>query len=200
MRLEAIVAGRNTEEPLWSDPKRKRQASCKRRQREAPYRAEIIVSPPLCKQHRADDRLKRKNPVPRLGNHPESVAIAEGFHDFAEKEKCKKNDERREISSFLGISANHYQVMNAIDEKKAVEPTPEQLLKLLDMQLAETRQRRQAHEGKRTTFRIMSILILVLGTLGAVAVLMYMMEDLKSTRQGENQAENHAEATPIESR
>ena len=90
--------------------------------------------------------------------------------------------------------------MNAMEEKKAAEPTPEQLLKLLELQLAETRLRRNATAGRRTTFRIVSVLILVLGAFGAVAVLMYMMEDLRASRQGGQPTEELAENPPAEVR
>jgi hypothetical protein len=78
--------------------------------------------------------------------------------------------------------------MNAMDEKKAAEPTAEQLLKLLDMQLAESRQRRSVTSGRRTTFRIFSVLVLVLGTVAAVGLLLYLLEDLRSGRAVEDAA------------
>ena len=58
------------------------------------------------------------------------------------------------------------------------EPTPEQLLKMLDLQLQNSRQHREKKGEGRMAFRIMAIVILLLVTMGALWVLMIIAEEM----------------------
>jgi hypothetical protein len=67
--------------------------------------------------------------------------------------------------------------MNA-NENKNSQPTPEQLLKLLDLQLDAMRTKRTA-QGNRNAMRIASIMLVVILAAGALFVLMTMLNDMK---------------------
>ena len=70
--------------------------------------------------------------------------------------------------------------MNA-NETKTSEPTPEQLLKMLDLQMSKMRSKRANTESK-TTIRVASILLVLTVAAGALFFLMTMLEDLRSQR------------------
>ncbi|MEK0449348.1 MAG: hypothetical protein RL088_1616 [Verrucomicrobiota bacterium] len=70
--------------------------------------------------------------------------------------------------------------MNA-QENKTSEPTPEQLLKMLDLQMESMRSKR-AHSTNRNTIRAASILIVLLVAGGALAALMMMLDSLRDAR------------------
>ncbi len=67
------------------------------------------------------------------------------------------------------------------NETKTSEPTPEQLLKMLDLQLSKMRSKRANTESK-VTIRVASILLVLTVAAGALFFLMTMLEDLRSQR------------------
>ena len=67
------------------------------------------------------------------------------------------------------------------NETKTSEPTPEQLLKMLDLQMSKMRSKRANTESK-TTIRVASILLVLTVAAGALFFLMTMLEDLRSQR------------------
>ncbi len=68
-------------------------------------------------------------------------------------------------------------------ENKISEPTPEQLLKILDIGMQTMRSKRGA-QNTRNTIRVVSILLMLLILGGALAVLMYLLDDLREQRAG----------------
>jgi flagellar biogenesis protein FliO len=70
------------------------------------------------------------------------------------------------------------------------QPSPEQLLKMLDLQMEASRQARTGRSNNRTTMRVLSLGIVLLILFGALWVLMTMLEDVRA-----NRAE---EAVPVE--
>lgn len=68
---------------------------------------------------------------------------------------------------------------------KSAEPTPEQLLKLLDLQIAANRaKRKESPGGRRTTIAMIGILLIILGTGAALLILQQVMADLPSAHPG----------------
>lgn len=65
-------------------------------------------------------------------------------------------------------------------DKKPAEPTAEQLLKLLDIQLEQSRKRREALAGSRANYRVIAILVILLGAAAAFGVLMHLAEEMRS--------------------
>lgn len=63
-------------------------------------------------------------------------------------------------------------------ENKAPEATPEQLMKMLDLQIAATRHRREQSPARRATFLAMALLLIIGGALVAFLVLQQMISDL----------------------
>ena len=57
------------------------------------------------------------------------------------------------------------------------EPDPDQLLKSLDAAMAMSKAR-HARAANRNAFRIVSIVVLVIGTIAALALLQYMASEL----------------------
>ena len=72
-----------------------------------------------------------------------------------------------------------FQIMKEID---SIPQTPEQLLRLLDAQLAAQRARRKKPERNRAVFLVASLLIIVL--VAAVALMMLEQMLLNSPREG----------------
>ena len=70
--------------------------------------------------------------------------------------------------------------MKTTDENKSTQPTPEQLLKLLEVEIGASRQKRVKLESKRRTIQVVSIMVIVVGTAIALWVLMFMLEDFQS--------------------
>ena len=103
--------------------------------------------------------------------------------DFREKKEGKKQEKRSNISSFMRSSANHftkYRAMNA-DENKTSQPTPEQLMRMLDIQLDAIRSKKAAPES-RTSLRIASVLLILTIAGGALFSLMLFLEDARAER------------------
>jgi heme/copper-type cytochrome/quinol oxidase subunit 2 len=73
-----------------------------------------------------------------------------------------------------------------MDESKQNQPTPEQLMKMLDMQMAASRQKRLGQgNGNRNIFRILSLVFIVVITMLAYWVLSYMLEQMRSQKNAE---------------
>jgi hypothetical protein len=62
------------------------------------------------------------------------------------------------------------------------QPTPEQLLKLLDAQMEVSRKSREGHKDSRTSMRILSIGIIVVVAFVALWLLMVMLEEMKPAK------------------
>jgi uncharacterized iron-regulated membrane protein len=67
----------------------------------------------------------------------------------------------------------------------SVQLDPEQLLKLLDVQLMAVRQRRAAKETSRTGFRVFSIVAIIALLIGSLWVAMYLLEDMRANKDRE---------------
>lgn len=61
---------------------------------------------------------------------------------------------------------------------KTAEPTPEQLLKLLDVQIAMSRSRRKDTRRNRTAIAVGAILLIVVGALVAFLILQQMVSEM----------------------
>lgn len=110
----------------------------------------------------------------------DSVQFSDGFR---EKKESKKQEKRSDISSFMRSSANHfteYKTMNA-DENKPSQPTPEQLMRMLDLQLDAIRLKKTELDS-HTSLRITSILLILLVAGGALFFLMLFLEDARAER------------------
>jgi hypothetical protein len=65
------------------------------------------------------------------------------------------------------------------------QPTPDQLLRLLDIQMAESRRKREAQATKSNTFRVLAMVIIVGGAALALWVLMYMLDEMRAAKNSE---------------
>jgi len=65
------------------------------------------------------------------------------------------------------------------------QPSPEQLLKMLDLQMEASRQTRSGRSNNRATMRILSLAIVLLILFGALWVLMTMLDDVRANRAEE---------------
>jgi hypothetical protein len=81
-------------------------------------------------------------------------------------------------------------------EHKISEPTPEQLLKMLDLGMQNMRSKRVAHSS-RNAIRGFSILLILLILGGALAVLMYLLDDLREQRAAERNLESESPAGKV---
>ena len=73
-----------------------------------------------------------------------------------------------------------------MDETKTPEPTPEQLLKLLDAQLAASRARRtQPRTQQRVAVLVGGVLLIVAGSCVALFILQQLLTDLPQPQAGE---------------
>lgn len=70
--------------------------------------------------------------------------------------------------------------MNA-EENKTSQLTPEQLLKMLDIQM-DTMRSKRTQSSNRHTVRILSITLTLMILFGAIFVLMNMLDDLRGGR------------------
>jgi hypothetical protein len=71
-----------------------------------------------------------------------------------------------------------------MNENRSADPTPEQLLQLLELQLSAQRAKRQQTSAKRTTWRIFGILLIFGGAIAALLILQYAMSELSSRDPG----------------
>ena len=70
---------------------------------------------------------------------------------------------------------------HAVNETRTPEPTPEQLLKLLDLQLASARTKRTTGDTtpRRTALLVGALLLIVGGCCAALLVLQHLLSDLQ---------------------
>jgi hypothetical protein len=66
----------------------------------------------------------------------------------------------------------------AVNETKSSEPTPDQLLQMLDLQLQSKRALRQQSQGSRTSFRLLGIILIIGGSGAALLFLQFLLSDL----------------------
>ena len=71
-----------------------------------------------------------------------------------------------------------------MNENRSGDPTPEQLLQLLELQLSAQRAKRQQTSATRTTWRIFGILLILGGAIAALLILQYAMSELSSRDLG----------------
>lgn len=71
----------------------------------------------------------------------------------------------------------HKEAMNP-DETKSDQPTPEQLLKLLDNQIAEQRKRQKNTPARRAILLVAGFLIIFGGLLAAMLLFQHMAQEL----------------------
>ena len=72
------------------------------------------------------------------------------------------------------------------DETKTDQPTPDQLLKMLDQQIAEQRKRKKDSRGRRAILLAVGFMIIFGGLLAALLLFQYMVQDLP--RRPKNEA------------
>jgi hypothetical protein len=80
-----------------------------------------------------------------------------------------------------------------MNEKPAPQPEAEQLMKLLDMQLAAARERRLARESSKGKTSLIGVIVVVMGAVIALGVLMMMLEQMRAERPGRSNPANAAE-------
>lgn len=66
-----------------------------------------------------------------------------------------------------------------MNDKQTPQADPEQLLKLLDVQMAASRQRRQAQESARSRAGMIGIAVIVIGAAVALGMLMMMLQEMR---------------------
>lgn len=133
----------------------------------------------------AGEGLKRKNPVFRLCPCPVGVAVADLFHRGVEEEKRKKNQERRGISYPVGSHIiTHFMDNKTMSLDKTQDANPEQLLKLLEMQVTAARERRAARETGRRTVGTVGLIIIIGGAAFALWMLSLLLGQMRPARGG----------------
>jgi hypothetical protein len=75
------------------------------------------------------------------------------------------------------------------------QPSPEQLLKMLDLQMETSRQLRANRGDKRSPMRTLTIAIILLVMMAALWVLMMILEEMRPVKNG-----GEAEPVPAELR
>src|SRR5688572_13156876 len=98
-------------------------------------------------------------------------------HDLAQGEQCHKCGERSEISFGEGRLTKHRNAMKP-DETKTDQPTPEQLLKMLDQQIADQRKRKKSTPTRRALLLMVGFVIIFGGLVAALLLFQYMMQEL----------------------
>lgn len=68
-------------------------------------------------------------------------------------------------------------------DTKTPQPDPEQLLKVLDMQMAASRERRLARESGRSRTGLIGIVVILVGAAIALGMLMMMLEQMRPERR-----------------
>ena len=110
------------------------------------------------------------------------VALADCFHRRLEEKERKKNEKRREISSPLWAHTNHFMGKTSMNPDNTQEANPEQLLKLLETQVAAARERRAARETSRSKAGTIGLFIIVGGATIALWMLMLLLEQMRPQR------------------
>ena len=75
-----------------------------------------------------------------------------------------------------------------MDDNKPAEPSAEQLLKMLDLQLAASRERRAGRGGgsSRTTFRVGALVLVLAVLFAALWALSFLIEEMRpAQREGQ---------------
>jgi hypothetical protein len=80
-----------------------------------------------------------------------------------------------------------------MDETKTPQQTPEELLKLLDIQLQMQRAKRQRSAQNRTTMRLLGIFLIIGGGLVALLILQYAMSEFGNRSRGSRGPEDRQE-------
>ena len=124
------------------------------------------------------------------------VAFAELFHRRFEEEERKKNDEGREISYAVRTHTSHFMENKTMSLDKTQEANPEQLLKLLEMQVTAARARRAAQETSRRSVGTVGLVIIIGGAAFALWMLSLLLGQMRPERGG-NQEGTHAPAAEI---
>lgn len=65
-------------------------------------------------------------------------------------------------------------------DTRSTQATPEQLLKLLDLQLEVQRGKRRSASGNRTAFRVGAVLLIFGGALAALLVLQFLVAEMRA--------------------
>ena len=190
--MKSIHPRRSSKKRLRGNPKHKssntREQGDPKTARDPQFR---IVTPVTRNQASADDYLDWENPILRRSQRPMGVALAQAFYHFTKQQNGKKCEERREISSFVQGNADHWII--SMDQKE--QPSPEQLLKMLDLQMQTSRQARAGRSDKRNSTRILTISILLFVMMAALWVLMMILEDMRPEKP-----DGSKESVPSETR
>jgi hypothetical protein len=72
----------------------------------------------------------------------------------------------------------------AMNEIRTSEPTPEQLLQVLESELAMHRARRQRSSTNRTAWRVGGVLLILGGAIAALLILQYAMSEIALREPG----------------
>jgi hypothetical protein len=75
------------------------------------------------------------------------------------------------------------------------QPNAEQLLKLLDSQMAALRQKREVNSPNRNAVRVFSLCVIVFGAALALWVLSYMLDEMRPGKAGAAGSEAEVEST-----
>lgn len=110
------------------------------------------------------------------------MSVAEMLNYLSQRHDQQKCQKRREISSFFRIGPKHASQQKDIKEAETTHTTPEQLLQMLDAQLAARRSQRAKTDRNRATVLAVGILFIVVSAGAALLVLNQMLLDL---RQGD---------------
>jgi hypothetical protein len=108
------------------------------------------------------------------------VTIPDLGHSFRNEKERKKKEKRREISYSDRSFTSHVMETNAMNNiDKTHEPQPEQLLKMIESQLAAARERRLARETNRSKTGVIGIVTIVVAATVALWMLMVMLEQMR---------------------
>ena len=80
-----------------------------------------------------------------------------------------------------------------MNEEKSPQPQTEQLLKMIEMQIAASRERRAVKESGRSKAGLIGLVVIMIGAAVALWMLMEMIEQMRQQRLG--QPEQPAAAT-----
>ncbi len=78
---------------------------------------------------------------------------------------------------------NHFSESKAMKDPQTPQPDPEQLLKVLDMQMAASRERRLARESSRSRTGLIGIVVILVGAAVALGMLMMLLEQMRPERR-----------------
>lgn len=179
--IKALETTRLMEKFLWCDPDEESRDRHREGETHVSRRAPRIISPVTRENCRAQNRLEGENPITRECDHPKRLALKEFPDDLANQQQRHEREERRDISFLLMCCAEHAE--KAMNENRSAEATPEQLIKLLEIQLSAQRAKRQRMSANRTAWRVGGVLLILVGAIAALLILQYAMSEL-SARDG----------------